>query len=162
MSKILEFSALLKIKNWNFLQIFFLNSMKNWYSWNFLVPDFSLMQCSVWKLSVPEFCFTENTWIRIVHFDMWKLNERCFVTITNFSSILKTKTLHPRVRSIRVNWICGDFSLCSKYAKAIKPNNCCCTHCFSKAEVPLTWWHKSPSHFLSFAEVIEVMQNCIW
>ena len=135
MSKILEFSALLKIK-----------------TWNFLVPDFSLMQCSVWKLSVPEFCFTENTWIRIVHFDMWKLNERCFVTITNFSSILKTKTLHPRVRSIRVNWICGDFSLCSEYAKAIKPNNCCCTHCFSKAEVPLTWWHKWPSHFLPAAQ----------
>jgi len=37
--------------------------MTNWHSWNFLVPLFSFLQCSVWKFSVLEFCFTENTWI---------------------------------------------------------------------------------------------------
>ena len=63
-------------KSWNFLPclkwnpgIFsknnFSNSMTNWYSWNFLVPKCSFLQCSVWKFSVPEFCFTENTWIPI-------------------------------------------------------------------------------------------------
>ena len=65
-SKILEFSALFKIKSWNFLQKKFSNSMTNWDSWNFLVPLFSFLQCSVWKFSVLEFCFTENTWIPIV------------------------------------------------------------------------------------------------
>ena len=35
--------------------------MTNWDSWNFLVPLFSFLQCSVWKFSVQEFCFTENT-----------------------------------------------------------------------------------------------------
>ena len=39
--------------------------MTNWYSWNFLVPKCSFLQYSVWKFSVPEFCFTENTWIRL-------------------------------------------------------------------------------------------------
>ena len=38
--------------------------MTNWNSWNILVPQFSYLQCSVWKFSVPEFCFTENTWIQ--------------------------------------------------------------------------------------------------
>ena len=62
-------------KSWNFLPclkwnpgIFsknnFSNSMTKWYSWNFLVPECSFLQCSVWKFSVPEFCFTENTWIQ--------------------------------------------------------------------------------------------------
>ena len=43
--------------------------MTNWYSWNFLVPKCSFLQCSVWKFSVPEFCFTENTWMELVMLD---------------------------------------------------------------------------------------------
>ena len=42
--------------------------MTNWDSWNFLVPLFSFLQCSVWKFSVLEFCFTENTWIHLLIF----------------------------------------------------------------------------------------------
>ena len=54
----------LKKKSWNFLKKNFLNSMKNWYSWNFLVPEFSILQYSVWKFSVLGFYFPENSGIR--------------------------------------------------------------------------------------------------
>ena len=54
----------LKKKSWNFLEFFFLNSMKIWYSRNFLVPEFSILQYSVWKFSVLGFYFPENSGIR--------------------------------------------------------------------------------------------------
>ena len=54
----------LKKKSWNFLKKIFLNSMKNWYSWNFLVPEFSILEYSVWKFSVLGFYFPENSGIR--------------------------------------------------------------------------------------------------
>ena len=41
--------------------------MTNWNFWNFLVSLFSFLQFSVWKFSVLEFCFTENTWIPLYH-----------------------------------------------------------------------------------------------
>ena len=47
--------------------------MTNWYSWNFLVPKCSFLQCSVWKFSVPEFCFTENTWIHKIIISFFSL-----------------------------------------------------------------------------------------
>ena len=53
----------LKKKSWNFLKKKFLNSMKNWYSWNFLVPEFSILEYSVWKFSVLGFYFPENSGI---------------------------------------------------------------------------------------------------
>ena len=37
--------------------------MKNWYSRNFLVPEFSILQYSVWKFSVLGFYFPENSGI---------------------------------------------------------------------------------------------------
>ena len=54
----------LKKKSWNFLEFFFLNSMKIWYSRNFLVPEFSILQYSVWKFSVLGFYFPENSGIQ--------------------------------------------------------------------------------------------------
>ena len=39
--------------------------MKNWYSRNFLVPEFSILQYSVWKFSVLGFYFPENSGIPI-------------------------------------------------------------------------------------------------
>ena len=70
--------------------------MTNWDSWNFLVPLFSFLQFSVWKFSVLEFCFTENTWIRFPitdrSFPMKKslLPPLCWYvnTITSFQTIL--------------------------------------------------------------------------
>ncbi len=53
----------LKKKSWNFLEFFFLNSMKIRYSRNFLVPEFSILQYSVWKFSVLGFYFPENSGI---------------------------------------------------------------------------------------------------
>ena len=38
--------------------------MKNRYSWNFLVPEFSILEYSVWKFSVLGFYFPENSGIR--------------------------------------------------------------------------------------------------
>ena len=40
--------------------------MKNRYSWNFLVPEFSILEYSVWKFSVLGFYFPENSGIRCV------------------------------------------------------------------------------------------------
>ena len=39
--------------------------MKNRYSWNFLVPEFSILEYSVWKFSVLGFYFPENSGIQI-------------------------------------------------------------------------------------------------
>ena len=39
--------------------------MTNWYSWNFLVPEFSILEYSVWKFSVLGFYFPENSGIRL-------------------------------------------------------------------------------------------------
>ena len=50
--------------------------MTNWYSWNFLVPKCSFLQYSVWKFSVPEFCFTENTWIHFIFKFQWLGDDR--------------------------------------------------------------------------------------
>ena len=53
----------LKKKILEFSQKKFLNSMKKWYSWNFLVPEFSILEYSVWKFSVLGFYFPENSGI---------------------------------------------------------------------------------------------------
>ena len=60
--KVLEFSTLARKKSWNFLKKYFSNSWKKMEILEFLVPEFSCLQCPVWKFSALGFYLLWKFW----------------------------------------------------------------------------------------------------
>ena len=64
--------------------------MKNRYSWNFLVPEFSILEYSVWKFSVLGFYFPENSGIPVGS-PIAKVGSGCLLKILKRMSMMLPK-----------------------------------------------------------------------